>query len=384
MVAGGVIVVLAAVGAYLIWGHGNAMEPSKEATANAPVFSLAWSEYPSWSVFGVAHSLGLIDGRPGHMGPLEKKWGVDIELKEADYDTCIQLYLSGQVDAACLTNMDVLNPCLSRDTVAILPTSTSYGADALIVPKSITSVQSLKGKNVYGLKRSVSEYFFYRVIEDLGQNAADYNFTNMDPLAASQAYQQNNPAFPAIVVWHPFVLETLNKRTDSHRLFDSKKIPAEIIDMVQMAQSSLDRPGGKQFACLIIDTYYTVNRILADPKRHDDTVVALGEKFSNLDLKSMEQVLTDCRFFSTPEAGLALLKGEDVKIYTDAAKTTSITPAHFKDIMPKVVKFCVSHQIVDKEPTVAFGDRSAAGKVNLRLDPAYIQAYLDEENGAGK
>ena len=28
---------------------------------SAPTFSLAWSEYPSWSVFGVADELGLID-----------------------------------------------------------------------------------------------------------------------------------------------------------------------------------------------------------------------------------------------------------------------------------------------------------------------------------
>ena len=30
-------------------------------TTTAGTFSLAWSEYPSWSVFGVAHSEGLID-----------------------------------------------------------------------------------------------------------------------------------------------------------------------------------------------------------------------------------------------------------------------------------------------------------------------------------
>src|SRR5947207_12315494 len=69
-----------------------------------PVFTLAWSEYPSWSVFGVASEMGLIDGRKGHMGELEKKWGVDIELNSADYGPTIDFYKGGTVDAVCITN----------------------------------------------------------------------------------------------------------------------------------------------------------------------------------------------------------------------------------------------------------------------------------------
>ena len=50
----------------------------------APSFTLAWSEYPSWSVFGVADEQGLIDGKQGAMGSIEEKWNVDIVLKLAD------------------------------------------------------------------------------------------------------------------------------------------------------------------------------------------------------------------------------------------------------------------------------------------------------------
>ncbi len=71
-------------------------KPAATKDANAgnqvPVFSLAWSEYPSWSVFGVAHEAGLLDEAEGKLGEIEKNWNVDIVLKQADYDTCIQLY----------------------------------------------------------------------------------------------------------------------------------------------------------------------------------------------------------------------------------------------------------------------------------------------------
>ncbi|MBT6103559.1 MAG: hypothetical protein HOH62_06620, partial [Verrucomicrobia bacterium] len=42
-------------------------------TEPVPSFSLAWSEYPSWSVFGVADANGIINGKKGELGPVEKK-----------------------------------------------------------------------------------------------------------------------------------------------------------------------------------------------------------------------------------------------------------------------------------------------------------------------
>jgi NitT/TauT family transport system substrate-binding protein len=324
--------------------------------ADAPTFSLAWSEYPSWSVFGVAHEHKIIDGKRGAMGPVEEKWGVDIELKEADYDTCLVLYGSSQCDAACLTNMDSLNPSLSRKTVGILPTSTSVGADALIVAGDITDIKQLKGKKVYGLAKTVSEYCFVRNLEILGEKEADYNFTNFDPGAAAMAMQQKNEGYDAIVVWNPFVLETLNKRKDARVLFDSTTIPGEIIDMVVMAETSLEKEGGKAFACAVIDAFYQVNEMIADPATKNDTLIALGEKFSHLDLKSMRKVVQQTKFYSTPDEGLALLNSDELK-----------------GIMEKVVDFCLDHEVIAEKPEVGYGDKAAAPDAAFRMDTTFIQ-----------
>jgi ABC-type nitrate/sulfonate/bicarbonate transport system substrate-binding protein len=330
--------------------------------AAAPSFSLAWSEYPSWSVFGVAHTFKLIDGRQGKLGPIEEKWGVDIVLKEAEYDPCLTLYGSGQCDAVCITDMDVLNPALTRASVVILPTSTSYGADALIVPKSITDIKQLRGKKVYGLQKSVSEYCFVRNLELLGEKESDHRFTNMDPGAASVAMQQKQAGFDAIVVWNPFVMETLNKRKDTHVLFDSTKIPNEIIDTVAVAQSSLDKPGGPEFACAVIDTYYALNDRLADPATRDDTLVALGEKFSHLDLSSMKKVVQQTKFYATPKDGLAVLTGSELPV-----------------IMKKVVDFCVSHEITASAPKVGYGAKADAKDAHLRFDPSYLKRVMEKQ-----
>ncbi len=325
--------------------------------AEAPSFSLAWSEYPSWSVFGVAHLMKVIDGRQGRQGPIEKKWNVDIVLREAEYDPCLVMYGAGQCDAVCITNMDALNPSLSRPSVLILPTSTSYGADALIVTDTIKTIEDLKGQKVYGLAKSVSEYCFVRNIELLGQKEKDFRFSNMDPGAAAVAMQQKQASAQAILVWNPFVMETLNKRKDVHVLFDSTKIPNEIIDSVVVAQSSLARPGGKDFACALIETFYAVNQSMADPKTGDKTLVALGQKFSHLNLESMKKVVQQTRFYSTPEQALALLTGEELP-----------------GIMKKVSEFCVSHDITSKAPKLEYGAARAGTLAHLRFDPTYIQS----------
>lgn len=327
-------------------------------TTTPPVFSLAWSEYPSWSVFGVASEKGLINGKEGELGPVEKEWGVDIVLKEADYDTCLTLYGSSTVDAVCMTNMDSLPQCLSRASVAVLPTSTSIGADACIVV-GIDDLDGLKGKATYGLEKSVSQYAFERNLELAGKDPKDFPFKNMDPAAAAMAVQTGQEHIQSIIVWNPFVLQTLRTTKDAKRLFDSSTIPEEIIDMVVVGADSLQKPGGADFACALIDTFYRVNALLADPDTGDDTLVALGAKFSSLGLEDMKQVVKETQFYKTPDEAIGLFEG----------------PKFRDDTMPMVVKFCVSHGMVDEEPTVGFDDPEA----RLNFDTTYIKKVQEKQ-----
>lgn len=316
-----------------------------------PTFTLAWSEYPSWSAFGVLHEAGIINGRKGSHGSVEKKWKVDIVLEEMDYDSTIQLYAAGKADAVCITNMDILSPALSVDSVAILPTSTSNGADALIVSDKVKGLEGLKKTKVAGLDLSVSSYTFDSNLELQKQNPDDYQFVNMDPGVAAMQFQQGQ--LDAIVVWNPFVLDTLEKRSDSRVLFDSTTIPGEIIDMVVASKASLGKPKGDAFAKAVIDAFYQLNELLADPAEGDSTLIALGEKFSNLGLESMRTVVKQTKFYATPQAALGLFTG------TELPKT-----------MDKVIKYCVKREIVEQAPSVAF----TPGDANLTFDASYIKA----------
>jgi len=373
----------------------------------AATFRLAWSEYPSWSTFGVAgvtwiEEVGgkyvisrngelIIDGAPKKLGWVEKKWGVDIELLELKYDPCITAFGAGQCEASCLTNMDILAPSFSMEAVAILPTSTSFGADACIAIKDITSVQQLKDENIptYMLDKSVSQYCFARCLETMGEKEHLYKIVSVDPEAAALGLQTGN--YKSIVVWNPFVLQTLEVQSECYVLFDSTLIPGEIIDMVHMSKKALESPGGENAACAIIEAYYIICELLANPDCQDDMLVALGEKFSDLGAASMRKVVRQTRFYSTPEQGIALFTdgvvfpwkrkvSSTTDLFTNKGfdpKNTGVTSKTLKDIMPLVSGFCEKYEIVDETPTLGYGTKSQAPNVQVRFDPTYMEEVLE-------
>lgn len=331
---------------------GSSGTTGETASGDFPVFTLAWSEYPSWSVFGVADERGIIDGREGEYGEVEERWEIDIVLNLADYDTCITQYGSSEADAVCITNMDIMAPSVSRPAVCVLPTSTSAGADACVVV-GVDSVDALAGKPTYGLEKSVSQYCFERVLEIQGKDPADFPFQNMDPAAAATAMQTGQSEIESIMVWNPFVMQTLRTRKESKVMFDSTSIEEEIIDMVVIGKDSLSKDGGERFANAVLDAFYSVNKLMDDEATRDEALVALGSKFSKLGLEDMQTVVKQTAFYNTPAKGLALF--EDKKFQTET--------------MPAVAEFLVTHEMAETKPVFGFDDESA----QLNFDTRFLK-----------
>lgn len=333
------------------------MQQQQQAPApKPPTFVLVVSEYPSWSAFLAAAEAGLIDADPGELGAIEKMYGVDIDLQLKDYDTCITMAGNGKADAVALTNMDALIPASTVPSVVILPTSTSNGADALIVPKTITDVKQLRGKKVYMLAKSVSEYTFRRNLEKLGENPSEYRVVNKDPQAAATMFQQRKPGVDAIVVWNPFVLDTLESRKDAHVLFDSTSIPNEIIDSIVASEASLAKPGGDRFAEAVVHTYYALNAKLRASATHNETLMAIGAKFSNItDPAKMGAIVTQTKFFGTSAEGMAVLEKSSLN-----------------STMNTVQRVYVDFEVIPSKIKVTIGPKAAAS--GLRFDPSYMKA----------
>jgi NitT/TauT family transport system substrate-binding protein len=303
--------------------------------SDAPEFVLGWSEYPSSSAFGVAQDVGLVE-------KYAKKWNVKVTLKQTDYDTLLTMYGSNKADAVCITNMDMLSPSLGRPVVAVIPVSTSVGADA-VVATGVNDFAGLKGKKTYGLEKSMGQYLFERGVELNGFSTKDFPYANMDPAAAAQAMQTKQNGIESIVVWNPFLMQTIRTRSDAKVVFSSKQIPQEIVDVVAVGKDSLAKPGGDRFAAFICDVFYAMNQRLADPKTEKDTTVALGAKFSNLGYDDMKETLVETKFYKTPEEALDLLNSDQFRNQTT----------------PRVTDWSVSHGLTSTKPSVGFDDENA-------------------------
>jgi hypothetical protein len=338
-------------------------DPGDQAstTTGTPTFTLVTSEYPSWSTFVVAGKAGLVNpARGGDPGPLEEKYGIDVVIESKDYDSCITLYANGTADGSCLTTMDSLNPALGRDTTAIMPTSTSAGADKVIAV-GITDIDSLKSEKIYGLKKSVSEYTVIRGLEKSGQNTSEFTFVNLAPDAAATALQTGSNDVKAICVWNPFALQTLKTVNTSTTVFDSSLITGEIIDQVIVGNDVLAKPGGDKFAQCLCEIQYTVNGNLwnSDQTIQDATRNALKADFApDLELTDMETILKETSFFRTAKDGIALYTSPD-----------------FQKTMETVVTTCQKIQVLeDKVPTIGYNDTNA----QLNFSSKYMEAVATQ------
>lgn len=311
-------------------GCGKKENPSHDAPKGSPVFHLDYSEYASWSVFGAQDLLKRIDGAEGKVGPIEEKYKIDIVLHKRDYVPSLTSYGNKSTDAVTVTNIDILAFAQGRDSVAILPTSRSHGADGILVEKSITDIDGLKGVKVYGAAASVSEYMFRRCIEQNGKDPKDFSFVDMDPGNAASQVQSKAAEIRAVALWNPELKQSLASRDDVHILCDSTKLPDEILDMVVIGKDSLAKEGGDRFAQAIAETYYDFSKQLADPAKKDKALRALSKHFLNLEPAVIEELLKQTQFYETPEKGQAAFTKDHLKPIMKTVSKTWIDAGHIK------------------------------------------------------
>ncbi len=341
-------------------GSTSTDQDTKTGGKGLPVFTLAWSEYPSWSAFQVASDVGLIDGAKGKTKDLENAWGVDVELRQLDYKAGITDFAGKKVDAVCVTNVDALDPALARRSVAVLPTSTSDGADALVVV-GVTDLDDLLNYEVHGPKNSVSDYVFSRVLEKNLKDPAKYRWKDTDPKAASQEIV--NGTSKAAMLRNPNLLQTLRSQpTARNRQWDSSKIPEEVIDLVVVGEDVLKRDKGKEFVCCLAEAFYKFNRQLDNQAKHDQLRQALGSRLGKLDPTGVDDCLEKSKFYKTSDDALELF---------DGAKKDKL-----KATMDTVVKNLTDRKVLPKAPKVGYGP--ADQDAQLVFDPTYLKQVKDK------
>ncbi len=219
-------------------GGGNNGENKDSAEAKSTeaesgkTYQVAWSHYTGWEPWGYAENSGIL-----------KKWadkyGIDIKLTLVnDYIESINLYTTGKFDACTMTNMDALTiPAVGGiDSTAAIIGDFSNGNDGIVM-KNGNSVTDLKGRDISLVELSVSHYLLARALDQNGMSEQDVKLINTSDadIAALFTSAENGAA----VTWNPPLMQTRNV-PGANLVFDSSKIPGEIIDMMVVKTDAPD------------------------------------------------------------------------------------------------------------------------------------------------
>jgi NitT/TauT family transport system substrate-binding protein len=332
---------------------GFALSPA--AAAEKKDFKVAWSIYVGWMPWGYAADSGIV-----------KKWadkyGINIEVKQFnDYVESINQYTADSFDAVTITNMDALSiPCAGGvDTTALIVGDFSNGNDAVIL-KNKDKLEDIKGQNVNLVEFSVSHYLLARALESIKAQEKDLKVVNTSDADMAAAYKTKDVT--AVVTWKPIV-STILESPDAKTVFDSSKIPGEIIDLMVVNSAVLkDNP---KFAKALVGIWYET---LATMKSGTASKEAMA-KASGTDLKGFDEQLATTKLFSEPKDAVAFTTGGDLKTTTERVSKFLFE----KSLLGKDAKTEGAIGVEFPDKTV-FGDKD---NVKFRYDATYMTEAVE-------
>lgn len=321
-------------------------------------FKLAWSIYVGWMPWGYLEDSGIMD-------KWAEKYGIDVEIVQFnDYVESINQYTAGAFDGVSATNMDTLSIPSGGgiDTTALIIGDYSNGNDAVIA-KGASSLADLKGKPVNLVELSVSHYLLARGLDTVGLEESDLdaviNTSDADMIAA---YATSD--VEAVVTWNPLVSEILGSNPDAVNLFDSSKIPGEILDLMVVNTETL--AANPDFGKAVAGAWYEVMGLMA--AGDEEALTAMAEA-SGTDLEGYKAQMAATEMFFDPADAVA-------QASSDALPTTMTNVAEFLFDKGILGEGAPSADFVG----IAYPDGSVSGSeanVKFRYDTTYMQMAAD-------
>jgi len=327
------------------------------ARADAPTFTVGWSVYAGWNPYFYMQKSGIL-----------KKWadkyGIVIKVQRFDYAASLDSFVAKNIDACTMTNMEALDmpAAAGVDSTAIIVGDYSNGNDAVLVRNGLTFA-TLPTKPVMLVQKTVSEYLLERGMVLNGQQAQLsklhlINTSDSDIVAAFL----NNKSNQAVVTWKPLVSQIVADKSVQN-IFDSSKIPGEILDLLVVRTDILSKPDGQKFAKAITGAWYETVAQLAAGQAN---AIKYSAAASGDSVDSYKEQLKTTALFSTPKA---------------AADFT--TSPNLQQKMDLVRQFCYAHGLLGQgiksvdDVAIAYPNGAVQGKkdrVRLRFNAAYMQA----------
>lgn len=332
--------------------------PQAEA-APKKSFDVAWTIYVGWMPWPYAAETGIV-----------KKWadkyGITINVVQInDYVESINQFTAGKFDGVTLTNMDALTiPAAGGvDTTALIVGDFSNGNDG-IVSKTAGSVAALKGESLNLVELSVSHYLLARALDAAGLSERDVKVVNTSDADIVAAFK--SPDVASVVTWNPLLAE-VKAEPGATLLFDSSKVPGEIIDLMGVNTETLkDNP---DFGKALVGIWFETLALVTDPGEKGRAAREAMAKQSGTDLAGFEAQLAATRLFADPKEAVAFSQSPDLVRTMDLVRSFSFDHgllgegARSKDAVG--IGFAKGETLGD------------SGNVKLRFDPSFMALAAD-------
>jgi NitT/TauT family transport system substrate-binding protein len=330
--------------------------------AAPPTFTVGWSVYAGWNPY-------FYMARSGILKKWADKYGIVIKVQRFDYAASLDAFVAKNIDACTMTNMEALDmpAAAGVDSTSIIIGDYSNGNDAVLARNNLSLAQ-LPGKPILLVQKTVSEYLLERamVINGLEGQLSKLKLLNTSDSDIVGAYL-GNKSNQVAVTWKPLVSEILSQDSSVKPLFDSSKIPGEILDLLVVRSEVLNRSDGSgvKFAKAITGAWYETMAQLTGSGPDTAKALSGSAAASNDTVASYKEQLKTTFLFSSSQSA--------TKFATDAA---------LKQKMDLVRQFCFRHALLGQniksvdDVAILYPDGSVQGKkdrVRLRMDSTYMQ-----------
>jgi NitT/TauT family transport system substrate-binding protein len=346
-------------GMLLLWIlAGSAAQPVLAAERSS--FNVAWSIYVGWMPWDYADRSGIL-----------KKWadkyGIKIKLTQVnEYVESINQYTAGTFDACVMTNMDMLTiPAAGGvDSTALIVGDFSNGNDGVVLKGKGKTLTDIKGQKVNLVELSVSHYLLARALGSVGLRERDLKIINTSDADIVAAFSA--PATTAVVTWKP-QLSAVLAAPNAELVFDSSKIPGEILDLMVVRTEVLN--ANPKLGKALVGAWYETLALMFQHDAAGRAAQTAMAKASGTDLTGFGRQLATTHVFATPADAFAFITADGV----------------IKS-MDQVRKFSFEHGILGQGASSvdAVGIQFPAGKslgdirnLKMRFDAAFSKLAVD-------
>ncbi len=276
---------------------------SPAGAAERTSFNIAWSIYVGWMPWDFADRSGIL-----------KKWadkyGIKIKLTQVnEYVESINQYTAGSFDGCTMTNMDMLTiPAVGGvDSTALIVGDFSNGNDGVVLKGKGKTLTDIKGQKVNLVELSVSHYLLARGLSSVGLRERDLKIVNTSDADIVAAF--GAPETTAVVTWKP-QLSTVLAAPNAQLVFDSSKIPGEIIDLMVVKTDVLN--ANPKLGKALVGAWYETLAVMFGNDAAAHTAQSAMAKASGTDLAGFASQLATTHVFATAADAYAFASGDGI------------------------------------------------------------------------